>query len=83
MDNICDYGKNEARVVWTELNELANGNHWSDWQTERNTVKFNRDLESEDVYNPDTDRSIEVEEIYRVMEVFQENKEKDEAKLEE
>jgi hypothetical protein len=81
VDNICDYGKNEATVVWTESNELANGNRWSDWQTERNTAKWNRDLESEDVYNPDTDRSIDVEEIYRVMKVFQENKEKDEAKL--
>ncbi len=56
--------------VWgvsTELKELASGSHLSDWQTERNTAKFNRDLGVEDGYNPDSDRSIDVEETYCVM----------------
>jgi hypothetical protein len=54
-------------VVWVELKELACGSHWSDWQTERNTTKFNRDLGGEDVYNPDVDRSIDVEKSYCVV----------------
>jgi hypothetical protein len=38
--------------VWAELKELDSASHWSDWQTERNTAKFNRDLGGEDAYNP-------------------------------
>ncbi len=46
--------------VWAELKEFASGRHWSDWQTERNAVKFNRDPGGEDVYNPGTERSVDV-----------------------
>ncbi len=56
--------------VWAELKELASGSHWSDWQTERNAAKFNRDLGGEDVYNPGTERSVDVEETYYVMQVL-------------
>ena len=67
--------------VWAELKEHASGSHWSDWQTERNAAKFNRDLGGEDVYNPGAERSIDVEETYRVMQVLKENKAQDETKL--
>jgi hypothetical protein len=56
--------------VWTELKELVRESHWSDWQNERNTAKFNGDLGGEDVYNPDTERNIDVEETYCVMQVL-------------
>ncbi len=55
--------------VWAELKEHASGSHWSDWQTERNAAKFNRDLAGEDVYNPGAERSIDVEETYRSIDV--------------
>jgi hypothetical protein len=67
--------------VWAELKELANASHWSDWQTERNAAKFNRDLVGEDAYNPGAERSTDVEETYRVMQVLKENKAQDEDKL--
>jgi hypothetical protein len=67
--------------VWAELKELANASHWSDWQTERNAAKFNRDLGGEDAYNPGAERSTDVEETYRVMQVLKENKAQDEDKL--
>ncbi len=40
------------------------------WQTERNAAKFNRDLGDEDVYNPGTERNIDVQETYCVMQVL-------------
>ena len=67
--------------VWAELKELVNVSHWSDWQTERNTAKFNRDLGGEDAYNPGAERSTDVEETYCVMQVLKENKAQDEYKL--
>jgi hypothetical protein len=67
--------------VWAELKELANASHWSDWQTERNAAKFNRHLGGEDAYNPGAERSTDVEETYRVMQVLKENEAQNEAKL--
>ncbi len=69
--------------VWAELNELVSGNHWSDWQTEWNTAQFNRDLGGKDVYNPDTERSIDVEETYCVMQMLKRSEVQSEGKLSE
>ncbi len=67
--------------VWTELKEFASECHWSDWQTEWNAAKFNRDLGGEDVYNPDTDRSIDVEVTYCVMKVLKGSEVQSKVKL--
>ena len=38
----------KAWRTWSELKkEHVSGSHWSDWQTEQNSAKFNRDLTSE------------------------------------
>ena len=67
--------------VWAELKELASGSHWSDWQTERNAAKFNRDLGGEDVYNPGAERSIDIEETYCVIQVLKGSEVQSKAKL--
>jgi hypothetical protein len=69
--------------VWAELKEIVSGSPWSDWQTEWNTEKFNRDLGGKDVYNPDTERSIDVEETYCVMQMLKRSEVQKEGKLSE
>jgi hypothetical protein len=67
--------------VWAELKEFSNARHWSDWQTERNTAKFNRDLGGGDTYNPSSEHRMDVEETYRVMQVLKKNETEDEGKV--
>jgi hypothetical protein len=67
--------------VWAELKEFAIGSHSSDWQTERNNAKLNRDLGGDDVYNPDTDCNIDVDETYCVMQVLKGSEVQSEVKV--
>ena len=69
----------KAWSAWAELKtEYASGIHWSDWQTERNSAKFNRGLTSE--WDSGTERSADAQKMFRVMQSLEKEQEQEKAK---
>ena len=69
----------KAWSAWAELKkEFASGSHWSDWQTERNSAKFNRDLTSEG--DSGAELSADAEEMFQVMQSLEKEQEQEQAK---
>ena len=69
----------KAWSAWAELKtEYASGIHWSDWQTERNSAKFNRDLTSEG--DSGAERSSDAENFFGVMQSLEKEQKQEKPK---